>query len=243
MQANGDAAELVLERLLERHGQPVSRELGIDLARNAPSPLFRWLCAALPMSAPIPHGAALSAARALSGAGWRTARTMADSAWRYRVDVLNRAGYGRLDESTARMLGHAARHLLDAHDGDLRRLREAAGRDPEAERAALKAFKGIGDVGADIFFRDLQSVWTEHFPFLDGKARAAARRLGLPEAPETLAGRVGAARFVGLATALMRAELDGVDRAQLLGAGAAPRAEPAASPGAGHTHNDRKEIP
>lgn len=207
---------LVLEGLLERQGVLFSRDLGLDLNRNTPSVLFRWLCAALLMSARISHETALKAARALADAGWTTADRMAASSWEDRTRVLNRAGYARYDESTARMLGDAARLVRDDYAGDLRRLREESGRDPEAQRAALKAVKGIGDVGADIYFRELQTVWPEHHPFLDATARAAAERLGLPQDAGTLSSQVGRDRYPQLVAALVRAELTGVDRADLL---------------------------
>jgi len=208
--------EIVLERLLARYGALFSDDLGIDLAGGTPSALFRWLCAALLMSARISHEAALSAARALSDAGWTTAGRMDDSTWEARVRVLNDAGYGRFDESTARMLGDTARHLIDAYGGDLRALRDAAGNDPAAERERLKACKGIGDVGADIFFREVQAVWPEHFPFLDARAQKAARKLGLPDEAEALADRAGRDGFPALVTALVRADLDSATRADLL---------------------------
>ena len=87
--------------LLEQHGVLFSKELGINLSRNAPSPLFRWLCAALLMSARISHHTAIKAARALAEAGWITPNRMAESAWEERVKVQNYAGYARYDESTA----------------------------------------------------------------------------------------------------------------------------------------------
>jgi len=204
------------DRLIDRHGTPFSAELGLDLTRNTPSVLFRWLCAALLMSARISHDAAMKAARALTDAGWTTAEHMAEASWEERVEVLNTSGYARFDESTARMLGETARLLLEDYDCDLRKLRAASDRDPDREREALKACKGIGDVGADIFFRDLQTVWSEHYPFMDGTARRAARRLQLPETAEALAERVGRARFVPLVTALVQAELYGIERADLL---------------------------
>jgi len=208
--------DLVLDRLLECHGTLFSAELGLDLEKNTPSVLFRWLCAALLMSARISHDTALVAARALADAGWTTAHRMAESTWEDRVGVLNRSGYARYDESTARMLGDTARRLLDEYDGDLRKLRAESENDPERQRAALKAFKGIGDVGADIFFRELQTVWSEHYPFLDDKARTAARRLGLPDTAEALAELIGRDRFARLATALVRAQIADVDRNALL---------------------------
>lgn len=207
----------LVQRLLANSGMLFSDELGIDIETNTPSPLFRWLCAALLMSAPISYRAALEAAGALSEAGWTTAGHMAESKWQDRVDALNRAGYGRYDESTATMLGDAADHLLNEYDGDLRKLRAAAEKSPEDERARLKKFKGIGDVGADIFFREVQIVWPEHFPLLDCKTSGAARRLGLPDTPEALVDMVGRDAFPRLAAALVRADLDGIDADDLLG--------------------------
>lgn len=208
--------DLVLGRLVERHGTLFSEELGLDLTQNTPSALFRWLCAALLMSARISHETAIAAARALSDAGWTTAERMAESTWEDRVRVLNGSGYARYDESTARMLGDTARRLQDEYDGDLRKLRAASENDPEGQRAALKAFKGIGDTGADIFFRELQMVWSEHYPCLDDKARGAARRLGLHDNAGPLAERAGPERFQRLVTALVRADLVDIDRSDIL---------------------------
>ncbi|MDR9486083.1 MAG: hypothetical protein RI566_13005 [Sediminimonas sp.] len=208
--------ERLVQSLLDRRGSLFSDELGIDLARNTPSPLFRWLCAALLMSARISYRTAVDAARALSDQGWTTAGHMAESAWEDRVKALNQAGYGRFDERSATMLGDTAERLCTDYGGDLRRLRAAAGEAPRDERARLKAFKGIGDVGADIFFREVQIIWPEHFPFLDRKARDAARRLGLPDTAEALADMVGTERFAHLAAALVRAELDGISADDLL---------------------------
>lgn len=208
--------DIVLEQLIEDHGTLFSQEIDLDLSQNSPSVLFQWLCAALLMSARISHKAAIDAARALGEAGWTTAEDMDHSSWEDRVEVLNRAGYGRFDESTASMLGEAAQRALEEYDGDLRKLRAASGRDPEDQRAAIKAFKGIGDVGADIFFREMQTVWTEHYPFLDKTAKSAARRLGAPESAEELAEWAGHDTYPRLVAGLVRAELNGIDRSRLL---------------------------
>lgn len=193
--------------LLATHGRTFSEELGIDLARGTPSPLFRWLCACLLMSARISTDKALSASRALSEAGWTTPRKMADATWAQRVRVLNRSGYARYDESTSRMLRQTCDHLLDRYGGDLRRLREQAGRDPETERRLLKEFKGIGNVGADIFFREAQMVWEELYPFADRRALKAAHRLELGDSARALAALVPARDLPRLVSALVRLEL------------------------------------
>lgn len=74
---------------------------------------------------------------------------------------------------------HSLKDLLEDYKGDLRNLREEAGRDPKRERTLLKRLKGIGDVGVDIFFREVQAAWDELVPFADKRVMKAARQLGL----------------------------------------------------------------
>ena len=134
---------------------------------------------------------------------------MADSTWSERVQVLSQNGYARYDESTARMLGDTAEMLLARWDGDLRHLREEAGGDVARTRALLQEAKGIGEVGADIFCREVQGVWPEVRPFLDDRTLDAARALGLGEDPDAVARLVEGAELPRLTAALVRAALAG----------------------------------
>ena len=202
------ADERMVRLLLERHGRTFAEELGIRLRRPGPSALFRLVCASLLMSARIRSSVAVEAARGLRRAGWTTAQKLADSTWDRRVEVLNRAGYTRYQERTATMLGEAAAHLLDRWGGDLRKLREEADRDPRRERRLLKELKGMGDVGVDILFREVQGAWRELAPFADRLVLAAARRLGLGGTADDLAGLVRPEDFPRLAAALVRVDLE-----------------------------------
>ena len=193
--------------LLERHGRTFADELGIDVAKNTPAPLFRLLCAATLMSARISSQIAVDAARSLAKRGWRSPQKLAGSTWEQRVKALNEAGYTRYQERTATMLGELTEHLLDRYHGDLRELRDEAGRDPKAERKLLKEFKGLGDVGVDIFFREVQVAWDELAPFADKRALDAAGRLKLPKDPAKLARLVGGKDFPRMVAALVRVEL------------------------------------
>jgi len=201
------AKQQIAAALLERHGQTYAAELGIDLDRGTPSPLFRWLCASILLSARIGAKTAMAATKALAEHGWTTADRMARASWEQRTRALNRAGYARYDESTSRMLGDTAQMLLENYRGDLRRLRDAAERTPERERALLKECKGIGEVGADIFCREAQIVWDELYPFADRRALEAARRLGLEDDAGGLARRVPRQDFPRLIAALVRTGL------------------------------------
>lgn len=199
----------IMEALLERHGRTFASELGIDVERNTPSPLFRLLCASLLFSTRISADIAVSAGGALADSGWTTAEKMADSTWEERVKTLNEAGYARYDERTSTMLGDTAETLLELYNGDLRNLREEAERDPGQERRLLKEFKGIGDVGVDIFFREVQVAWEELFPFADKKALQGAQKLGLNDEAGALARLSGDEAFSKLVAALVRVQLEG----------------------------------
>ena len=199
--------DAIVAALLERHGQTYAEELGIDLGRQTPSNLFRLLVASILFSARIGAGQGVKAARALSKAGWRTAGKLAASSWEERVRVLNRNGYARYDERTATMLGDAAELLLDRYGGDLRRLREEAGRDPRRERQLLGQVKGMGEVGVDIFFREAQVGWEELYPFVDRRAARTAAQLGLPSDARALARGRDQRTFARLVAALVRSGL------------------------------------
>jgi hypothetical protein len=193
--------------LLDVAGTTYAEETGINVA-DSPQALYRLLVMSTLLAARINASIAIKAARGMSKAGYRSAERMADAAWRDRVAVLHDAGYTRYQERTASMVGDLSELLRDRWKGDLRRLRDDAGRDPAAERKLLKQFKGMGDVGVDVFFREVQAVWDELRPFFDERARAGAARLGLPKDPAKLAELVPAADLTRLSAALVRVELD-----------------------------------
>lgn len=201
-------ADAIRETLIARHGRTFADEMGIDLATGGPSELFKLLVGSSLMSARISSKIAMSAARALFRHGYTTAQAMADASWQDRVDALVEGSYRRFDESTASYLGDTAELLLDAYDGDLRQLRDAAERDPGRERSLLKECKGLGDVGVNIFFREAQTIWDELRPFADQKALDAARQLGLGSSAPALADVSGDDDLSLLVAALIRADLD-----------------------------------
>jgi hypothetical protein len=198
----------LIETLLQRHGMTFCEELGITIARNTPSELFRLLSASLLYSTRISYSLATKAIRAVFGEGWITAPRMAAAGWEERTRVLNQAGYARYDESTSTRLGDCAGLLIERYRGDIRRLREEAKRDPWQERRLLKQCKGIGDVGVDIFFREIQLVWEELYPFADKRILEESRRLGIADTVEELAGKVARKDFVRLTAALVRTRLE-----------------------------------
>lgn len=197
----------LVKELLDRHGRTFCEELGIDIRRNTPSPLFQLLNASLLMSARISAKNAVRAARALIEAGLTTPKKMVEASWQDRVDVITWHGYKRYDERTSTMLGQTAERLLDRYGGDLRKLREEADRDVKNEHRLLQQFKGIGPVGADIFLREVQPAWEEAYPYADARVLDASRRLGLGDDAKSLAQLVPRREYPRLVAALVRAGL------------------------------------
>jgi len=196
-----------LAELLERHGRTYAAEAGIRL-RDTPQPLYQLLVLSHLLSARIRARVAVAAARALFSRRLRTPRRMADASWQERVDALGEGGYRRYDERTATQLGDGALLLLDAYGGDLRRLREEADGDTGVLSTGLRRFPGIGPAGADIFLREVQTVWPETAPYLDAKALQGAGQLGLPTAPDELLRLAKGQDPALLAAALVRGALD-----------------------------------
>ncbi|MEU9059891.1 endonuclease [Streptomyces sp. NPDC048430] len=201
------SARRTLESLLERHGTTYAAEAGIRL-RDTPQPLYQLLVLSHLLSARIRAQVAVAAAQALFSHRLRTPRRMADATWQERVDALGEGGYRRYDERTATQLGDGAQLLLDEYSGDLRRLRRKADGDTDTLRSGLRRFPGIGPAGADIFLREVQTVWPEASPYLDAKALQGAERLGLPTTPDKLIRLAKDEDPAVLAAALVRGALD-----------------------------------
>ncbi|MGH4026340.1 MAG: endonuclease [Pseudonocardiaceae bacterium] len=194
--------ETVVEELLGRFGRTSAEQAGIRLA-DKPSPLYQLLVLATLLSARISAAIAVRAAEELFAAGYRTPQRMRQATWQNRVDALGRGGYRRYDERTATMLGDAAELLLDRWHGDLRTLRDEAGRKPARIRELLTEFPGLGPVGADIFLREVQGVWRDVAPYLDRRVIQGAEKLGLPSSAGELSGLAGSPHELARLTSVL----------------------------------------
>jgi transposase len=129
---------------------------------------------------------------------------MLAASWQDRVNALGRGHYRRYDESTATMLGDAARLCHDRWHDDLRRLHSEAGSDVKRLKELLTEFPGIGPTGADIFLREVQGVWRDIAPYVDRKVLDGAKRLHLPTSAEDLATLAPNGQLTTLLSALVR---------------------------------------
>jgi endonuclease III len=197
MAAHRDIADAVLTKC----GTTYAAEAGIRLA-DKPAPLYQLAVLTTVLSTRISADIAVAAAHELYRAGFRTPKKMADSTWQQRVDALGRGHYRRYDESTATMLGRGAELISERWAGDLRRLRG------DNLRAEIMQLPGVGDVGADIFCREVQEVWPELRPFVDHRATRGAESVGLPSDPHRLADLVSGTDLARFIAGLVRLSLD-----------------------------------
>ncbi|MFW5933787.1 MAG: hypothetical protein ACOCT8_03555 [Actinomycetota bacterium] len=192
--------------LLERHGMSFSEAADIDLTQDRPATVWSWYLTCLLLSARISSDLAIRAARAYLREIGRSVRATERATWEQRVQVLNANGYARYDERTSAMLGDTAAAVRERYGGDLRRLRDEAGGDPDRLHGLLQQFKGVGRVGANIFCREMQVAWDELYPFIDGDTAQISERLGLGRRPETVLKDVARQDVPRLLTAMLRAK-------------------------------------
>ena len=200
------AKQQLVRRLLDVAGTTYAREARIKIG-DKPMPLFQLLVLCMLASKPIDASIAMAAARELFKAGLRTPEAVLASDRRTMIDAFGRAHYVRYDESSATRLTAMAELVHDQHSGDLRDIAESSRHEVAGARRMLKKFKGIGDTGADIYLREVQDTWTWVRPYFDDRARATAKKLGLPSDPEAL-GALAPRANARLAAALVRVSLD-----------------------------------
>jgi endonuclease III len=208
-----DTQKQLVRRLLKVAGTTYAAEAGIRL-NDKPMPLFQLLVLCMLASKPIGATIAMHAARELFSDGLRTPKAVLESDRRTMIDAFGRAHYVRYDESSADRLTDIAERVRDEYSGDLRKLNERGSHDIDATTRRLKEFKGIGDIGADMFLREVQELWTWVRPYFDERATGAAKALGLPTDPKKL-GALAPRTNARLAAALVRTSLDDDVRQQV----------------------------
>lgn len=156
------------------------------------SPFEELLCAVV-LSRPVSHRLGLRTIRTILNApySYTTPRAAASASPEDRRQAMWDARTQHKDKTAEQvgLLGEAVTELSagDGDDASLEKVREQAGHDWDGEREILrKRIKGLGRTGLDIFFRRVQWLWPEAFPFADKRTARAVEKLGLPRQPEDL---------------------------------------------------------
>lgn len=166
-------------RLIESLGGMYSRELGIDPVRGDSGEIFRWFLACKLMGARISTRNALRTYKEFEGRGVITPGRIRDTGWDGLVEILDAGGYARYDFSTATKLLAIMDDLLRRYRDDLNVLHEEATGPRDLEDRIKGLGKGIGDVTANIFLRELRGVWEKSRPALSPLVLLSAGHLDL----------------------------------------------------------------
>ncbi|GAB3322786.1 hypothetical protein GCM10027511_31400 [Hymenobacter humi] len=193
-------------RLLDEAGETFAAEAGITLD-DKPAPLYRLLVLTVLLSSRVQAKLGTRACRELIDSDLGTPDKMAAATHEQVHDALDRAKFLSKDQ-TADALIEGAQLVADRWKGDLRGLRTEADGDPDRLAELLSEVPRLGPVGSDIFLREVQAVWPEFRPHLDGKATAGAQAVGLPQDAAALADLVSGDDLARFAAALVRAGLD-----------------------------------
>ncbi|KAG9517578.1 hypothetical protein KCU93_g8715, partial [Aureobasidium melanogenum] len=155
---------------------------------------FEELICAVVLSRPIGHKLGLRTIRTILNApySFNTPSAIISAGKERRHQALNDAKTQHKDK-TAEQIGLVAdvvAHKFSKNDTDtsLDKVREQASKGWDMERDLLQEnIKGLGKTGLDIFFRRVQWLWPEAYPFVDEKSSRGIEKLGLPKHPDELA--------------------------------------------------------
>lgn len=164
-------------QLVAQVGGAYSRELGIDLSSGKAAEVYKWFLASILFGARISETIAEKTYREFAHAHLLAPKKIADAGWDRLVEVLDHGGYARYNFKTATKLLDVNRHLLEEYKGDLNALHAAAADEDDLERRLKGLGKGIGEVTANIFLRELRGVWTKAAPLPPERVVRTAREL------------------------------------------------------------------
>jgi endonuclease III len=159
------------------HIPSYSQELKLDPTRQEDR--FRWFLASILFAKRISTEVAKRTYQRFVEEGLDTPERILTAGWDRLVEVLDSGGYVRYDFSTATALLEIMRTLIDTY-GDLEVMHSVSASTEDLERR-LKAMKGIGPVGVNIFLRELRDVWEKADPDPSPTAITVAQRLGMED--------------------------------------------------------------
>jgi len=164
--------------LVERLGGRFSQALGIDLNSRTPGETYKWFLAAVLFGARISETIAARTYREFVLANVVSPQAVLETGWYGLVEILDRGGYVRYDYKTATKLLDVNKALTDQYAGSLYKLHEMALDLPDLEQRIRNLGKGIGEITANIFLREMRGIWPKAEPLPSGLVIDAAKALG-----------------------------------------------------------------
>jgi len=175
-----------LAEFVEKMGQRYPEALGIKVESGKDSEVFKWFLASILFGAPITESSAMKTYRCFKKHGVLTPRRIVQTRWDKLVRILDEGSYTRYDYKTADKLLLVMTNLISRYGGSLNRLHQQASDSSDLEQRLLQLGKGIGDITASIFLRELREVWSKADPKPTPLVIEAARNMRIirSETPE-----------------------------------------------------------
>jgi hypothetical protein len=164
--------------LVKELGGKFSREMGINLASRRSSEIFKWFIASILFGARISKAIAVRTYKEFESEGLLDPARIVERGWDGLTVILDRGGYVRYDFKTATKLLDVSRALLEKYGGNLNSLHATAVGTRDLEKRLRSLGKGIGEVTANIFLREMRGIWDKAEPLPSGLALSAAKSLG-----------------------------------------------------------------
>ncbi|KAJ5629513.1 hypothetical protein N7528_003170 [Penicillium herquei] len=178
----------------------------------APDTVLAMVLDVMVKSRPISHDLSRKALAHMIEERYHHIDILSSTTWEERTKVLSEGGYNRYREQCATNLGTLANMVSKGYgmfpshlgmdvlpirliwiiaDGDLNNLLHAAHGDREKVRELMKEIKGVGDLGVELFFNDVQSIWPSIAPFLDSRSLNTADDIGIGRDLDAIYGALG----------------------------------------------------
>jgi len=176
----------VTDLLIKNLGRRYSKILGINLRKGDDDEIFKWFLASVLFGAPISETSVLRTYRCFERRGVLAPEKILKTGWHGLVEILDEGGYTRYDFKTSDKLLEVMGNLIAKYEGSLSLLHEQALNSSDLEKRLKDLGKGIGEVTASIFLRELRRLWKKADPKPTPLVILAAKNLELirEESPE-----------------------------------------------------------
>ncbi|KAL4948116.1 hypothetical protein BDW69DRAFT_98352 [Aspergillus filifer] len=210
--SRGSPREEKLQKTIEMYGRGPLEGTAIEdqALSGSPGTILAMLIDAMLKSKPMSHELTDRTLRKLVEVGYHDIQKLGDASWEERAMVLKDGGYNRYREQGSSNLGKLVEFVNEKYDGDLNNLMKSAKNDPQKVRQLVKEIHGLGDLGVELFFNNVQSVWPCIAPFVDSRSMQTAEEAGLGTDLQAIYGDLekDSVKMCKLANALSAARLD-----------------------------------
>ncbi|KAL2810784.1 hypothetical protein BJX63DRAFT_401324 [Aspergillus granulosus] len=169
-----------LQKTIEKYGHGPLEGTAIEekALTGSPDTILAMLFEAMLKAKPISHELTDRTVHKLIDVGYHDIQKLGNATWEERAMVLKDGGYNRYREQGSTNLGALVEFVNDKYDGDLNNLIKKADYDRQRVKELVHEVKGLGDLGVELFFNNVQSVWPSIAPFVDSRSLQTAKEAG-----------------------------------------------------------------